>query len=94
MIKPIEVEALPNYVIRIKFEDGVQGEIDLSDLVGKGVFKALQKSTKFQKVFISESGAISWGNEIELCADALYLKLTGKKPEELFPQIQKEMTDA
>ncbi len=65
MIKPVEVEALPNYVIRIKFEDGVQGNIDLSYLVGKGVFKVLRQPTVFQKVFISESGAISWGNEIE-----------------------------
>ncbi len=30
----------PNYVLWLRFDDGLEGEVDLSDLVGKGVFKA------------------------------------------------------
>ena len=35
---PIDVKALPNYKIWVLYPDGVSGEIDLSDLKGKGVF--------------------------------------------------------
>jgi hypothetical protein len=35
---PIEVKAGENYQIWIKYSDGIQGVVDLSDLVGKGVF--------------------------------------------------------
>lgn len=38
MIKPIQVCALPNYRIYIKYSDGAEGEVDLSYLVGQGVF--------------------------------------------------------
>jgi hypothetical protein len=33
------VEARPVYQIRIRFADGVEGEVDLSELVGHGVFE-------------------------------------------------------
>ena len=31
----------------------------------------------FEKVYITPHRAIAWDDDIELCADALYLKLTG-----------------
>ena len=37
---------------------------------------------------------IKWDDEIELCADSLYLELTQKSPEELFPQLQREQPHA
>ena len=30
---------------------------------------------------------VSWGDEVELCADSLYLMITGKRPEELFETL-------
>ena len=35
----------------------------------------------FEEVHIGGGNGISWGNEIDLCPDALYLQLTGKRPE-------------
>jgi hypothetical protein len=40
MPTPVEVKALANYRIWLRYDDGVQGEVDPSDLAGRGVFKA------------------------------------------------------
>lgn len=40
MLKPVSVKALPNYRLWLAFNDGVNGEVDLSDMAGRGVFKA------------------------------------------------------
>jgi hypothetical protein len=86
--KPIEVKALENYRIWVKFSDGTEGEVDLSHLVGKGVFAAWQDEREFQKVHIGPGGEIAWGEEIDLCPDAIYLQISGKKPEDLFPKLR------
>ena len=78
MIRPTAVEARGNYRIWIKFEDGEEGEIDLSHLVGKGVFAAWHDPSSFQNVRIVDDETLIWGNDIDLCPDALYMKLAGK----------------
>ena len=52
MIKPISGRALPNYHIHIVFSDGAEGEVDLSDLVGHGVFEAWKDPGFFEGGFI------------------------------------------
>ena len=37
MEKVIDVRALDDYRIWLRFDDGAQGEVDLSDLAGRGV---------------------------------------------------------
>lgn len=85
MLKPVEVKALPDYRLWIRYEDGVEGAVDLSYLVGKGVFAVWKDSRVFEHVQIGESGELVWSDQVDLCADALYLRLTGKTPEQLFP---------
>jgi len=94
MTRPILVKALPDYRIYIKFSDGAEGEVDLSDLAGQGVFEAWKDPRAFEAVRIGPGRQVQWGNEIELCPDALYLRLTGKTPEEVFPELQREITHA
>jgi len=86
--RPIEVKPLERYRLWIKYSDGVEGVVDLSDLVGKGVFALWNDYREFQKVYIGPGGEIAWGEEIDLCPDALYLRITGKKPEGLFPKLR------
>lgn len=90
MLKPVKVKALEGYTIWIEYADGVKGEVDLSHLAGKGVFSLWNDDTAFENVYIGESGEIAWNEEVDLCPDALYMKITGKTPEELFPNLKME----
>ncbi len=81
MLKPVAAEARDGFSIWIRYEDGVEGEIDLSHLEGKGVFKAWDDREFFDSVYISNR-AVMWGDEIDLCPDALYMRLTGLSLEE------------
>lgn len=89
MKKITSVEALPNHKLRLRYDDGVEGVVDLSNDVGKGVFKAWEDPKHWASVQIEEgSRAVVWPGEIDLCADALYLEITGLKPEDLFPALK------
>ena len=90
MLKPIEVRALPDYKLWVKYSDGVAGEVDLSYLVGEGIFALWNDYRVFEDVHIGPGRQITWTEEIDLCPDAIYLKITGKKPYELFPNLQTE----
>ena len=94
MIKPILVRALPNYRLYLEFSDDSSGEVDVSDLAGRGLFRAWDDYNFFKQVHIGEHREIKWSDEIELCADSLYLRLTGKTPEELFPNLRREQPHA
>lgn len=63
MIRPIAVEVRDEYRIWLKFEDGEAGEVDLSHLVVKGVFKAWQDPKFFRDVRIFDGDTILWGDE-------------------------------
>ena len=83
MILPIEVIPRPRYRLQLRYSNGVSGEVDVSHLVGRGVFKVWEDESFFLKVRLTPYGAVAWGREIELCADALYLQLPGQSLSEL-----------
>jgi hypothetical protein len=92
--RPIDVKALPNFRIWLRYDDGTEGTVDLSDLAGRGVFKAWCDLAFFDAVHLDAHGAIAWGTDIEICPDAAYLRLTGKSPEEVFPALRSIITNA
>jgi Protein of unknown function (DUF2442) len=92
--KIVEVQALENYRLRIKFTDGVVGEVDLSHLAGKGVFTPWNQYENFRNVSIVNGRWLAWSDEIDMDADTLYLKITKKTPEELFPLLKENPTYA
>jgi hypothetical protein len=83
----VQVKPLEDYCLWIQFADGVEGIVDLSGMAGKGVFSQWKDYREFQKARVGSAGEVTWGDEIDLCPDALYLKVTGKKPEKLFPKL-------
>ena len=87
MNRPTEVKALDDFRIWIRFADGTEGEVDLSDLAGRGVFDAWQDPAFYAGVYIGPGGSIAWSDLIELCPDSVFLRLSGKKPEDLFPRL-------
>ena len=92
--KILETRSLDDYKIWLKFDDDTSGEVDLSHLAGKGVFALWNNYENFKKVSIEKGRSLIWSDEIDIDADSLYLKLTGKKPEELFPALKEESTYA
>lgn len=94
MKKAVEVKPLEGFRIWVRYEDGAEGEVDLSDLAGRGVFQVWKDRRVFETVHVDESGAIAWQGELDLCPDAVYLRLTSKKPEDLFPRLKAVRADA
>lgn len=85
-----KVRALENYRLEITFADGTSGTADVSRLVGKGVFSAWNDYEVFRKVQIGATGELIWGEQMDLCPDALYLEITEKHPEDVFPSLKPE----
>lgn len=92
--KILEARPLDGYKIWLKFNDGTAGEVDLSHLSGKGVFTFWKETENFKRVSVENGRSLAWSDEIDLDADSLYLNLTGKRPEELFPALKEESTYA
>ncbi len=88
------VQVLERYQLRLTFHDGKGGRVDLSDLVGKGVFALWNDYEEFRSVKIGDTGELIWGDQVDLCPDALYMKVTGKKPEDLFPRLRNKILHA
>jgi len=77
MRRPTSVEAISGFRLRIAYPDGVEGMIDLSGEVGRGVFAPLADDAFFRTVHIGQFGQIAWSQEIEICPDAAYREITG-----------------
>ena len=94
MHKIINVSVLQDYQLRIEFTDGEKGIVDLSHLVGKGVFSLWNDYSQFESVKIGSSGELMWSDQIDLCPDSLYLQITNQKPDELFPTLKQKVAYA
>ena len=90
----IAAKPLPGYRLELQFEGGEQGPVDLSDFAGRGVFSAWDEPGVFERVAVNESGAVEWPGEIDLCPDALYLRMTGRTAEDVFPALRNRVTHA
>ncbi len=71
MRKIVDVQVLENYKLLLTFDNNVRKIKDMKPYLEKGVFKKLKDEEVFNKVKIS-FGTISWGNDIDMCADSLY----------------------
>lgn len=92
--KLVDVNILAGYRLQLKFADGVRGTVDLARLAGKGVFELWNDRSEFEKATIGPAGQLSWGEDVDLCPDSLYLLATGKQPEEVFPLLREEAVHA
>lgn len=88
--KILEAKALDGCKIWLKFADGTAGEVDLSHLTGKGVFAFWNDYENFKKVSVENGRRLAWSDDIDIDADSLYMRLTGKTPAELFPALKED----
>ena len=78
-------EPREGYRLWLRFSDGAAGEVDLSHLAGDGVFHVWDDPACFASARITPYNSIAWTDDADLCADALYLQLTGASLEDLMP---------
>ena len=84
-MKAISVIPLPKYQLQVTFEVGVSGVVDLKDLLHTAIFASLKDEQVFNQVSFGQS-AIFWSDEMEIDLLNVYLQLSGKSFDELFPK--------
>ncbi len=71
-----EARYLHDYVIRLKFNDGTEGEVDLNDELYGEVFEPLKAMEKFKSFKVDAVlGTIVWDNGADFAPEFLYEKL-------------------
>jgi hypothetical protein len=75
----VSVQPLSGHRLRVTFDDGVEGVIDVAQMVQfTGVFEPLRDPAFFDQVKVNpELGTVQWPNEADLDTDVLYAKVTG-----------------
>jgi len=70
----VEVRVIENYRIYLRFENDMQGEINISEIIPfKGVFSKLNDVDYFATVHINKDlGTIVWDNGADLSPSYLY----------------------
>jgi len=79
----VAVEARPDFKVWVRFENGVEGEADLSNLAGRGVFERWTRNpAEFAEVSVDpDSGTLTWPGGLDVAPDRLYsevLRETGE----------------
>lgn len=70
-IKPIDVVALDDYIIEIKFSNGEIRRFDCKPYLNGDWFSELLKLENFKAVRVSGS-TVEWASGQDLCPDCLY----------------------
>jgi hypothetical protein len=76
----VGVRPLGGYRVHLRFEDGVEGDLDLGKVIEfKGIFAPLRDEQEFAKVRLhGELGTIVWPNGADLDPDVLYAAVAGE----------------
>lgn len=75
-----EAKSVSGYTVRVRFEDGVIGEVDLSYLLDYGgVFEPLRDPDYFRQLRADrEAGTIVWPNDADIAPETLYAHARGR----------------
>jgi len=73
------VKPLDDHRLAIRFEDGIEGVIDIASTIPfEGVFAPLADPKFFRQVRVNEElGVLGWPNGADLDSDVLYSVVTG-----------------
>lgn len=84
----VDVELMGDFKVRLSFDDGTQGELDLSDIiVFEGVFSELKDPVQFEKLALNrELGTIVWPNGADLDPVVLHSLVSGQPIEMATPR--------
>jgi hypothetical protein len=73
MLNVIEAKYVAGHTVWLKFNDGVEGEVDLADELEGEVFEPLRKVGAFREVRLHpEFGTIVWPNGADFAPEFLH----------------------
>lgn len=80
LVDIVEARPLGGHRLYLRFEDGVEGEVDLGNRIRfEGIFAPLRDPEEFAKVRVHEElKTVVWPNGADLDPDVLYAQVTGK----------------
>lgn len=80
LVDVVEARPLGDYRVHLRFEDGVEADLDLGELIRfEGVFAPLRDPARFAELRVHlELGTIYWPGGADLDPDVLYARATGK----------------
>ena len=67
-----QVEPMPNYRLKVQFENNEIKEFDTTPFLDKGIFKELKDEVYFKQVRVA-FGSVEWPHEQDFSKDTLYL---------------------
>ena len=74
MVTVQAVEPLEGYRLRLRFSDGLTGDVDLTARLWGPMFEALRDVAKFRRVRVSrDAGTIVWPNGADIAPETLHL---------------------
>ncbi len=77
-----DLKYISDYTLYVSFEDGIEGNFKLDDLIEKGIFIVLKNKDLFAKAH-STGYSIAWSDELEIDSDKVYLDISGKSIDEI-----------
>jgi hypothetical protein len=76
MLEVIDAEYVAGYKIRVRFNNGACGIVDLADALWGPVFEPLRDLEEFRKFEVSEVlHTVRWKNNADLAPEYLYEKM-------------------
>ena len=64
----------PHLMLRVKFEDGLEGTVRFKPSHLTGVFEVLKDEDYFNKAYISHA-AVTWPGELDIAPDAMHTEI-------------------
>ena len=88
MIKKLtEVRVLDNYRLWLRFDDGIEGEVDFSRKARTGVYAPWEDYDYFRRAQVGPSGELVWDDQVDFSPDSLWFQVTGRAPTEPEPGV-------
>jgi hypothetical protein len=69
-----EVKVVGDFVLAVRFQDGLEGGVKFLPSFFRGVFTHLASIPEFQKVRVVD-GVVTWPGELDLAPDAMYAEI-------------------
>ena len=77
----VEVRPLEGVRLWLRFEDGAEGVVDLTEFELPGILEALKDLDLFARAYVDpELGTVAWPGGVDLDPLVLYARITGRSP--------------